>query len=129
MELAAGLVAYRAEPAVSATAEQEAWVVIDDDYVLHPEANAYLTSLRSRDRSVNTERVYAGRIALYLSYCEQRRSDWRAPTVEFLSGFLKYLVSEPLPPRGRQTTTVRYRSKGTANAVMTVVSGSCIHHY
>jgi len=49
MELAAGLKAYRAERAVSATAEQQAWVVIDDDYVLHPEANAYLSSLRSRD--------------------------------------------------------------------------------
>jgi integrase/recombinase XerD len=121
MELAAGLVVYHAERAVSATAEPEAWVVVDDDYVLHPEANAYLSSLRSRDRSVNTERVYAGRIALYLSYCEQRRSDWRSPTIEFLAGFLKYLVSEPLPPRGRKTTTVRYRSKGTANAVMTVV--------
>jgi integrase/recombinase XerD len=92
-------VVYRAECAVSATAKREAWVAIDDGYVLHPQANGYLSSLRSRDRSVNTERVYAGRIALYLSYCEQRRSDWRAPTVEFLSGFLKYLVDEPLPPR------------------------------
>jgi integrase/recombinase XerD len=64
---------YRAERAVSATAKRGAWVVIDDDRVLHPEANAYLSSLRSRDRLVNTERVYAGRIALYLSYCEQRR--------------------------------------------------------
>jgi integrase/recombinase XerD len=86
-----------------------------------PGANAYLSSLRSRDRSVNTERVYAGRIALYLSYCERRRSDWRAPTIEFLAGFLKYLVSEPLPSRGRKTAAARYRSKGTANAVMTVV--------
>jgi hypothetical protein len=31
--------------------------IIDDDYVLHPEANAYLSSLRSRNRSVNTEPV------------------------------------------------------------------------
>ena len=98
--------AYRAERAVCATAEQEAWVIIDDDYVLHPEANAYLLSLRSRDRSVNAERVYAGRIALYLSYCAQRRSDWRTPTVGFLSGFLKYLVSEPLPPRGRKAKRI-----------------------
>jgi integrase/recombinase XerD len=109
VELASGIVVYRAECAVSATAKREAWVAIDDDHVLHPEANSYLSSLRSRDRSVNTERVYAGRIALYLSYCEQRRSDWRAPTVEFLSGFLKYLVDEPLPPRGRKATAVRYR--------------------
>jgi integrase/recombinase XerD len=34
--------------------------VIDDDYVMHREANAYLAALRARDRSANTERVYAG---------------------------------------------------------------------
>jgi integrase/recombinase XerD len=115
------VVGYRAERAISATADQAAWVVIDEDYVLHPEANAYLAALRARDRSVNTERVYAGRIALYLSYCDRIGLDSRAPSVEALSGFLKHLVNEPLPLRGRKSTALRYRSKGTANAVMTVV--------
>ena len=48
---------YRAERALSDRAEQLAWVVVDDDYVMQPEANAYLAALRARDRSVNTERV------------------------------------------------------------------------
>jgi len=95
--------------------------VIDDDYVVHREANAYLAALRARDRSANTERVYAGRIALYLSYCSATGLDWKTPSVEALSEFLRHLVKEPLPSRGRSTTTPRYRSKGTANAIMTVV--------
>jgi integrase/recombinase XerD len=114
-------VRYRAEQAQSDHAEQPAWVVVDEDYVMQPEANAYLAALRARDRSVNTERVYAGRIALYLSYCAATGLDWRAPSVEALSGFLRHLVTEPLPQRGRKPRAPRYRSKGTANAVMTAV--------
>ena len=114
-------VRYRAERAQSDHAEQLAWVVVDDDYVMQPEANAYLAALRARDRSVNTERMYAGRIALYLSYCAAAGLDWRAPSVEFLSGFLRHLVTEPLPQRGRGAGAARYRSKGTANALMTAV--------
>ena len=112
---------YRAERALSARTDQPVWVVIDDDYAMHHEANAYLAALRARDRSVNTERVYAGRIALYLSYCSATGLDWTAPSVEELSRFLRSLVSEPLPMRGRRATVPRYRSKGTANAVLTVV--------
>jgi integrase/recombinase XerD len=57
-------VRYRAERAQSDHAEQPAWVVVDDDYVIQP---------------------------------------------------------EPLPQRGRRAGAARYRSKGTANAVMTAV--------
>jgi integrase/recombinase XerD len=115
------LVRYRAERAQLDHAEQPAWVVVDEDYVMQPEAGAYLAALRARDRSVNTERVYASRIALYLSYCAATGLDWRAPSVEALSGFLRHLVTEPLPQRGRKAGAPRYRSKGTANAVMTAV--------
>jgi len=121
VRLASVFVVLRAERAISAATDQPAWLVIDEDYVLQPEANSYLAALRARDRSVNTERVYAGRIALYLSYCQRTGLDWRAPSIDALSGFLRHLVTEPLPPRGRNPTAARYRSKGTANAVMTVV--------
>lgn len=59
---------------------------------------------------------------MYLSYCNRAGIDWRAPSTEALAGFLRYLVTEPLPPRGRNTSPARYRSKATANAVVTVVS-------
>ncbi|MEU9322013.1 tyrosine-type recombinase/integrase [Streptomyces sp. NPDC048295] len=93
-------------------------------YALHHEATAYLTSLRSKDRSPNTERVYAGRLVLYLNYCAARRMDWAAPGFLGLSGLQQWLINTPLPLRSRRTGSARprNRSKGTANAVMTVVS-------
>ncbi|MFG1880173.1 hypothetical protein ACGFIV_35625 [Sphaerisporangium sp. NPDC049003] len=36
---------------------------------MHIEACAYLAGLRGVGRAFNTEKTYAGRIALYLSYC------------------------------------------------------------
>jgi integrase/recombinase XerD len=46
------------------------WVVVfDEDLGLHVEACAYLAGLRAAGRAFNTEKTYAGRIALYLSYC------------------------------------------------------------
>ncbi|MBT2508509.1 tyrosine-type recombinase/integrase [Streptomyces sp. ISL-98] len=101
------------------------WVVVDaGTYALHPQATAYLASLRSRGCSVNTERAYAGRVALYLSYCQDQRIDWTAPRFVELGGLQRWLVAEPLPARGqRPSLEPRFRSPGTANAVMTVVSG------
>ncbi len=55
---------------------------------------------------MNTERAYAGRIALYLSYCADRGVDWAAPSAGQLSAFLNWLVDER-----------KFRSKGTANAI------------
>ncbi|MGW8358049.1 tyrosine-type recombinase/integrase [Streptomyces wedmorensis] len=93
-------------------------------YALHHEATAYVASLRSKDRSPNTERIYAGRLALYLNYCAARRMHWAAPGFLGLSGLQQWLINEPLPPRSPRTAVARpqYRSKPTANAVMTVVS-------
>ena len=112
---------YRAERALSDRAEQLAWVVVDDDYVMQPEANAYLAALRARDRSVNTERVYAGRIALYLSYCAATGLDWRAPSVESLAGFLRYLVTSLYPNVGDKrecrATAQRHRECGDDSGI------------
>jgi integrase len=91
------------------------WVVVDEDFDLQPDAAAYLASVRGReDASVNTERAYAGQIALYLSYCAEQGVDWAAPSMAQLSVFLHWLVDEPWSssPAGQ-----RFRSKGTANAI------------
>ncbi|MCZ1011988.1 tyrosine-type recombinase/integrase [Streptomyces lydicus] len=101
------------------------WVVVDaGTYVLHPQATAYLASLRSRGCSPNTERAYAGRVALYLNYCQDRGVDWAAPRLLELAGLQRWLISEPLAPRSRRRPPLepQFRSPGTANAVMTVVS-------
>ncbi|MEN8654838.1 tyrosine-type recombinase/integrase [Streptomyces sp. 21So2-11] len=100
------------------------WVVVSADYELHKEASGYLAALRDQeDASVNTERTYAGRIALYLSYCVDAGVDWAAPTMRQLAAFLRWLVDEPLPPKGRRASAVepRFRRKSTANAIVTTV--------
>lgn len=110
-----------AERAVSPDDGRVSWVVIDDQYQLHPEGCAFLAFLRNKDRSINTERVYAGRVALYLTWCGEQGLDWRRAGMLDLARFLRWLVSEPLPQRGRLPSEPRFRSKMTANAVMTAV--------
>ncbi|MER6504169.1 tyrosine-type recombinase/integrase [Streptomyces sp. NPDC001455] len=102
------------------------WVVADTaTYTLHAPACAFLQGLRNKGRSPNTERVYAGRLALYLNHCHARGVDWAAPSFLALSQLQQHLITEPLPPRSRRTRAwapPRYRSRGTANAVMIVVA-------
>jgi hypothetical protein len=99
------------------------WVVVDADYELHPYASAYLASLCGQeDASVNTERAYAGRVALYLSYCANHGIDWAVPSMRQLAGFLGWLVDEPLPAKGRRPRLeAKHRSRGTASRVLPLV--------
>jgi integrase/recombinase XerD len=115
------LVRFRAERAVSPGGEPVRWVVVDEGWSLHIEACAYLASLQARARSPNTERVYAGRVALFLSYCTATGVDWHCPTFPQLHEYLRWLVSEPVDWPGSRRTP-QLRSKGTANAVFTTVS-------
>ena len=111
---------FAAERAISPTDGSSSFVVVDDAFTLHPESCEYLASLRFRDRSVNTERVYAGRLALFLTYCAESRLDWRSVTVDDLARFQRWLVTEPLQRRGRSCEP-RFRSNKTANAILTSV--------
>jgi integrase/recombinase XerD len=76
---------FAAERAISPTDGSSSFVVVDAAFTLHCESCEYLASLRFRDRSVNTERVYAGRLALFLTYCAAGRLDWRSVTVDDLA--------------------------------------------
>ncbi|MGV9855549.1 hypothetical protein ACWDWU_43400 [Streptomyces sp. NPDC003442] len=71
-------------------------------YDLHVQACAFLAGLRGKGRSPNTERVYAGRIALYLNYCAAHRIEWSGPSFMALSGLQQWLVTTPLPSRSRR---------------------------
>jgi Phage integrase, N-terminal SAM-like domain len=86
---------FTAERAISPVDGSQAFVVVDQDYAMHAEASAYLAWLRSADRSPNTERVYAGRVALFLTYCAHNRLDWRALSLDDLARFLRALVTVP----------------------------------
>lgn len=92
-------------------------------FALQREVVVFLVSLEARGCSANTARVYAGRVALYLNYCRMRGLDWKAPGFLGLAGLQRWLVEAPLPARTRRPGTgpVRYRARGSANAVMTVV--------
>lgn len=113
---------YRAERAVSPTDGSVSWVVIDAEYALHTQACAFLAGLRGRDLSVNTERVYAGRVALLLSWCAAEGADWTQARLDQLVRFKRWLVTEPLPSRRRGVSgSLRWRSNATADAVLGTV--------
>ncbi|WP_346101453.1 tyrosine-type recombinase/integrase [Nonomuraea maheshkhaliensis] len=102
--------------------ESEWWVVVDEDFGLHVEACAYLAGLRGAGRAFNTEKTYAGRIALYLSYCTGHGVDWSSPSLPQLMAMMRWLVDEPMRPRSRRPgATARYRSEDTANKIMGTV--------
>jgi hypothetical protein len=71
---------YRPERAV-AVDESVSWVVVYEDLDLYVEACAYLAGLRGAGRAFNTEKTYAGRITLYLSFCQGYGVDWSRPSL------------------------------------------------
>lgn len=111
----------RAERAVSPTDGSVSWTVVDSQFRLDREASLFLAGLRGLGRSINTERTYASRVALFLSWCEEQGLDWRSAGMLDLARFLRWLVQEPLPARARTASSPRFRSNKTANAVMTAV--------
>jgi integrase/recombinase XerD len=106
---------YIAERAVPSAEGIARFVIASDSYVLHAEGSAYLAALRSQGRSPHTERIYAGRVALFLSYCSDMRIDWQTISFAELGQFLRSLVTTP--PKG----SARLRSPQTANQIMTTI--------
>ncbi|WP_181033090.1 tyrosine-type recombinase/integrase [Mycobacterium kansasii] len=95
------------------------FVVVDRTYTQHPEAGEYLLWLRDRDMSPNTQRMYASRIARFLSSCDQLSVDWRQLDWDVLRGYRDQLVHELLE-RGGQ------RKASTVNSHMRCVVDFCI---
>lgn len=113
---------YRAERAVSPNDSAVSWVVVDSNYELHVEGCAFLAGLRGRDRSINTERLYAGRVALLLSWCATEGIDWKKVHLGQMVWFKRWLVTEPLPSLRRAIAgPTRYRSPATADAILGTV--------
>lgn len=112
---------YRAWRAVSPSDGASAWVVVDDDFELHEGGCAFLTGLQAADRSVNTERVYAGRVALFLSWCAAEGVDWTRPRLDHMVGFKRWLVADPVSTAGLRGARPRRRSAKSADAVLRTV--------
>lgn len=105
---------FHAERAISPQGQRVRWVVLDEDLQLHPEATDWLTVLQGADRSPNTLRVYAGRLALFLTWCSGHAVDWRTITLASMARFRFWLESTP-GGNGRP------RSAATINATITAV--------
>ena len=109
--------AYIAIKALAPPNDTPVWVVVDRDLEPHELAQSYISAIRhQRDASPNTERVYAGRVALYLSHCSLTGVPWAAPSPSDLGRFLHWLIEAPTERSGP-----RRRSKSTANQIMTTV--------
>ena len=108
---------FTAERAVSRG--MTSFVVVDESFKMHAEACAYLASLRALDRSINTERIYAGRLANFLNHCDDSGLDWRRITIDDLRRYMNRLVEHPISRElisGEITYT--FRSNKTANAIL-----------
>jgi len=104
----------RAERAVLPLDGSELWVVLDPALIPHREASDFLRSLHGASRSPHTIRAYAGRVALFLGWCEAEGVDWRTIGLPAMARFKHWL--EAAPGRGG-----RRRSGSTVNAVLTAV--------
>ena len=106
--------AFRAERAISPADGAQWWVVIDAQFVVHPEASDFLRCLHGASLSPNTVRVYAGRVAAFLGWCGSEGVDWRTISLSDLARFKHFLEVSPI---GRD----RYRTGSTVNAILTAV--------
>ncbi len=106
--------AFRAERAVSPLDGSEFWVVLDPELVVHREASAFLRCLQGAGRSPHTIRAYAGRAAVFLSWCAVQGVDWQRVELAELARFKHWLEVTP-------TRTGRARSGSTTNAILTGV--------
>lgn len=121
-----GFVEFWAQRTVSPVDGREGWTVVDDGYVEHERAASWFrVLLDAQGRSVGTARVYAGRLALYLTWAAAEGVDPVAPDVDQLAAFARWL--ERTPSRKHRPGRQRRRSPdlkvvvlGTARSAATV---------
>jgi integrase/recombinase XerD len=105
---------FRAERAISPVDGTQWWVVIDAQFVVHREASDFLRCLDGASLSPNTVRVYAGRVAAFLAWCDSNGLDWHTIRLRDLARFKHFLETTPIRHD-------RYRSGSTVNAILTAV--------
>jgi integrase/recombinase XerD len=108
------LVSFRAERAVSPVDGSELWVVLDAALVVHREASDFCRALDGASRSPHTMRAYAGRVAVFLSWCELQGVGWKTIGLPDLARFKHWVEATPIGPR-------RLRTGATVNAVLIAV--------
>lgn len=109
-----GELTFRAERAISPANGIERWVVLDPNLMVHAEGSDFCWALYGADRSPHTIRAYAGRVALFLSWCLVGGADWRTIDLASLARFKHWLETTP-SKRGQR------RRAGTVDAVLIAV--------
>ena len=105
---------FRAERALSPVDGAHWWVVIDAGLMVHKEATDFLRCLDGASLSPHTVRVYAGRVAAFLGWCDFEGVAWRTIGLPDLASFKHFLEMSPIEQG-------RYRSGATVNAILTAV--------
>jgi len=81
---------FWAQQTVSPVDGRLGWTVVDDSYVEHEQTAAWLrVLLDAQGRSAGTARVYAGRLALYLTWAAAAGVDPVAPEIDQLAAFAR----------------------------------------
>ena len=88
--------------------------MIDAGLVVHKEATDFLRCLDGASLSPHTVRVYAGRVAAFLGWCDFEGVAWRTIGLPDLARFKHFLEMSPIEQG-------RYRSGSTVNAILTAV--------
>jgi integrase/recombinase XerD len=79
---------FWAQRTISPVDGRVGWTIVDDAYVKHERAAAWLRMLLDvQGRSIGTARTYAGRLALYLTWAATAGVDPVAPEIEQLASF------------------------------------------
>lgn len=105
---------FRSERAVSPLDGSELWVVLDRHLIVHDEASNFLRALHGASRSPHTIRAYAGRVALFLSWCEEHGIGWETISLPELARFKHWAEATPIG-------IGRVRTGATVNAILTAV--------
>ncbi|MGH3738757.1 MAG: tyrosine-type recombinase/integrase [Micromonosporaceae bacterium] len=84
----------------------ELWVVLDAELVVHVEASDFCRALYGAGRSPHTIRVYAGRVALFLGWCQAHGVDWKTIDLPSLAAFKHSLEATPIERGMRRGGTV-----------------------
>lgn len=78
------------------------FVVVDaESFALHADSTEFLESMRIRGCSSNTTRAYAGRVALFVSWCRAQGMPWREVDYAGLSRFMTWVSRTPYSPTGQ----------------------------
>jgi integrase/recombinase XerD len=87
---------FWAQRTISPVDGRVGWTIVDDAYVEHERAAAWLRMLLDvQGRSIGTARTYAGRLALFLTWAAAAGVDPVAPEIDQLASFARWLERTP----------------------------------